>query len=100
MRHDIRLGMLPNPFFFRNGTPVVTEDDWMTRRAEIIEDAIVLEFDGMPPKPETVRVEHLDPRGHGQTTHYRIHCGTKEHPFSFCITAYTPQRKGRMPVIV
>lgn len=100
MRHDIRLGNLPNPFIFRDGTPVVTEEDWFRRREEIIEDAIGLEFDGMPPKPEKVTIEHLDDRGRGQTTHYRIHCGTKAHPFSFCITAYIPQRNGRMPVIV
>ncbi|MBE6657950.1 MAG: hypothetical protein E7604_05835 [Ruminococcaceae bacterium] len=100
MRHDIRLGMLPNPFVFRDGTAVVTEEDWMRRREEILCDTIALEFDGMPPKPDTVRVEHLDDRGRGQTTHYRIHCGTKDHPFSFCITAYIPQRPGRMPVIV
>ena len=34
MRHDIRLGNLPNLFVFRDGTPVVTLDDWMRRREE------------------------------------------------------------------
>ncbi len=100
MRNDIRLGMLPNPFFFRDGTPVVAEADWRERRKEILEDTIALEFDGMPPAPESVRVEHLDNRCRGFTTTYRIHCGTKEHPFSFCITAYIPNRKEKMPVIV
>ena len=100
MRNDIRLGMLPNLFVFRDGTPVVTEEDWLIRREELIADAVGLEFDGMPPKPVSVRVEHLDARTRGFTTHYRIHCGTKEHPFSFCMTAYVPQKNGRMPVVI
>lgn len=100
MRHDIRLGMLPNPFFFRDGTPVVTLDDWNRRREELLEDTIGLEYDGMPPKPGSVRVEHLDDKGRGWTTHYRIHCGTEEHPFSFCMAAYIPNKNGRMPVVV
>ena len=100
MRHDIRLGNLPNLFVFRDGTPVVTLDDWMRRREELLCDAIGLEFDGMPPKPESVRVEHLDGRTRGYTTHYRIHCGTKEHPFTFCMTAYVPNKNGKMPVVI
>ncbi len=100
MRNDIRLGMLPNPFLFRDGTPVISKEDWLRRREEILTDTVSLAFDGMPPRPDSVTAEHLDGRGRGQTTTYRIHCGTKEKPFSFCMTAYIPNKEGRVPVIV
>ena len=39
MRKDIRLGMLPDPFVFRNGQRVTNTDEWRARRIEILEDA-------------------------------------------------------------
>ena len=78
MRKDIRLGMLPDPFLFRNGKRVTDTEEWRARRQEILEDAIGLEFDGMPPAPEVFRVEPLDLHGRGSTCSYRIHCGTKD----------------------
>lgn len=100
MRSDIRLGMLPDPFLFRDGTRVKNTADWEKRRHEIIEDAVGLEFDGMPPKPEVFEVEHLDSRAMGYTTTYRIHCGRKDKPFSFCILAYIPVFEGKVQAVV
>ncbi len=100
MRKDVVLGMLPDPYVFRDGTRVETLADWERRREEIIEDTIGLEFDGMPPKPDEVRFENLHPVIRGRAISYRIHCGTKEHPFSFCFMAYIPNKEGKMPVLL
>lgn len=100
MRKDIRLGLLPDPFIFRNGERVRNTEDWRLRRQEILEDTIGLEFDGMPPAPEVFRVEPLDLHGRGSTCSYRIHCGRKDKPFTLCFMAYIPKKEGRMPVVL
>ena len=102
MRKDERLGMLPDPFIFRDGHRAKNIDEWQKRRQEILEDAIGLEFDGMPPAPEVFRLEptHVWGRGKGRTASYRIHCGTKEHPFTFCFYVYRPDIDGRCPVVL
>ena len=100
MRKDERLGMLPDPFIMRDGHRVSTLAEWEERRREIIEDAIGLEFDGMPPQPEVFRVEATHLRGKGATSSYRIHCGTKEAPFTFCFYVYRPALDGRLPVVL
>ena len=40
MRKDVILGMLPDPFIFRDGTRVNSLSDWDKRREEIIEDKL------------------------------------------------------------
>ena len=100
MRKDERLGMLPDPFLFRDGQRVKSVADWKRRRAEIIEDTIGLEFDGMPPAPESIRVEPTHVWGKGKTSSYRIHCGTKEHPFTLCFYVYRADLDGRLPVVL
>ncbi len=100
MRKDKRLAMLPDPFITRAGTRVQTITDWEARRVEILEDVIGLEFDGMPPKPETFRVEGTHVRGRGATSSYRIHCGTRENPFTFPFYIYRPDKVGKLPVVL
>lgn len=100
MRKDIRLGMLPDPFIFRSGARVSSVEDWQARRREILEDAVGLEYGGMPPSPEVFRLELLDYHGRGGTVSYRIHCGRADHPFTFTFMAYVPKREGRMPVVL
>lgn len=100
MRNDIRLGMLPDPFICRDGHRVQNIQEWEARRQEILEDAVELEFDGMPPKPEVFRVEATHLQGAGRPSSYRIHCGTKEKPFTFCFYVYRPALEGRLPVVV
>ena len=99
MRKDERLGMLPDPFIMRDGHRVQNLSDWEARRQEILEDTIGLEFDGMPPKPEVFRVDPTHLRGKGNTSSYRIHCGTKANPFTFCFYVYRPALDGRCPVL-
>ncbi len=100
MRNDIRLAPLPDPFITRAGTRVQNCTEWEARRMEIIEDVIGLEFDGMPPLPEVFKVEATHLRGRGATSSYRIHCGTKENPFTFAFYTYRPDRAGKLPVLL
>lgn len=100
MRKDKRLGFLPDPFIFRDGHRVEGVEEWEARRLEILEDAIGLEFDGMPPCPEVFRVEPTHLRGKGATSSYRIHCGTKVQPFTFCFYVYRPDLDGKLPVVL
>lgn len=100
MRKDIKLGMLPDPFICRNGKRVQNIKEWEARRQEILEDAIGLEFDGMPPQPDVFRVEATHIRGKGATSSYRIHCGTRTTPFSFCFYVYRPNMDGKLPVVL
>ncbi|MGI6336193.1 MAG: hypothetical protein ACOXZM_03925 [Eubacteriales bacterium] len=100
MRKDIIKGMLPDPFVFRDGSRVRDTSDWARRRTEILDDAVVTEFGGMPPKPENLRYEALDLHGRRFTNTYRIHCGTSAYPFTFCFMTWRPDCDGRCPVIL
>lgn len=101
MRKDIRLGMLPDPFIMRNGERVKSLEDWEIRRKEIIEDAISLEFDGMPPKPEVFKVEQLNGGTRGKLpAFFKIHCGKKDKPFSFCFSVDLPDIEGKVPAVL
>ena len=100
MRQDIILGKLPDPFVFDDGSRVKSASDWPRRRVEILNSVIQTEFGGMPPQPETFRVEALDLHGSEFTNTYRVHCGTKDRPFTFCFMTWQPKRAGRCPVIL
>ena len=100
MRKDERLGLLPDPFIFRDGHRVASIADWEERRREILADTVDLEFDGMPPAPEVFRVEPTHVRGKGTTSSYRIHCGRGGHPFTFCFYVYRAPVDGPCPVLL
>ena len=97
---DKILGPLPNPFLFADGRAVTTAADWRARREEIIEQAVELEYGGMPPKPEFLTVEQIHFAGKGKLNSYRIHTGTRAHPFSFVLQIHRPALDGRLPVIL
>ncbi len=99
-KKDKRLGTLPDPFICRDGSRVQNIEQWESRRREILEDVIGLEFDGMPPKPETFRVEATHLQSKGSTSSYRIHCGTKENSFTFPFYTYRPNKDGKLPVLL
>lgn len=100
MRKDVILGKLPDPFLFADGTRAANLDDWQRRRQEILDEVITTEFGGMPPKPDQIEVEPLDLHGTHFTNTYRIHCGTKDHPFSFCFMTWRPAVDHKCPVIL
>ena len=61
-----RTNLLPDAFTFADGRPVVTEEDWQRRRAEIRDLFIRYEFGTMPPKPAITRVDRMEEtRGEG-----------------------------------
>jgi len=100
MRKDITLGKLPNPLLFEDGAAVKNAADWERRRRQIKETAIELEFGGMPPKPDRIRVERLTERGKGSTNCYRLHCYIDKTDFTFCFTVYRPDTDSKCPVVV
>lgn len=97
---DKILGMLPNPFIFNDGRLVKTAGDWRERRKEILHDAVGLEFGGMPPEPELLRVEGCCVRGENDLSTYLIFTGTKEKSFSFSLRVYRPAGSGKHPVLL
>lgn len=71
------LAPLPDPFAFDNGGRVQSPDDWRKRRAEIAESILDIEYGGLPPQPESLRVERLHTSkarnfGMAQYSHYRL----------------------------
>ena len=84
------LGKLPDPFLKEDGTRMSPEE-WWQKRDELREKIVRMEFGGMPPKPEVVRVEEL---AHSRPTlHYcyRIHAGTKEKQLSFVLMLHVSE---------
>lgn len=102
---DVLLQKLPDPFLKPDGTRMQTAEDWQAQRTNLLNLVVGMEYGGMPPRPEQVRVEYLCDYGRGtpekprQNT-LRIHCGTQEHPFSFILTLYIPAGEGDMPVVL
>jgi endo-1,4-beta-xylanase len=47
---------LPNPFVFRDGTPVRSKEDWIRRRGELKALFEDYEYGHLPPKPESMTV--------------------------------------------
>lgn len=97
---DVLLGRLPDPFLFRDGTRVKTVEDWRRRRDEILSDAVVLEYGGMPPKPEQILLERLHTPLKGRKNSYRIHIREGQKTFSFLLHADMPKGDGPFPVFI
>ena len=100
MKEDILLSKLPDVFTFQDGRKVATVEDWKQRRQEIINTAVKLEYGGMPPAPDCVRLEKLTENGPGRASCYRVHCLIGEKDFTFCFTAYLPKEGNKWPVIL
>ncbi len=73
MREIIFHGKLPDPFLKPDGTRM-TPEEWSTNRNAIRDRIVDVEFGGMPPRPEYLRIEPLtDPRrGHVSNLVIRI----------------------------
>ena len=100
MRRNIVLGKLPDPFVKEDGKRVENVKDWEVRRKEILDKTIGLEYGGMPPKPDRIRLEVLNEWGSSLANAYRVHCYIKEKDFTFTFLTYRPEKEGRCPVIL
>lgn len=90
MREIIFHGKMPDPFAKADGTRM-TPEEWALHRAEIRDRIVDIEYGGMPPRPEYLRIEELTGyrRGHVGTW-YKIHAGTKEKQISFTLELSVP----------
>ena len=84
------LGKLPDPFRKDDGTRM-TADEWYAQREELFNKICDIEFGGMPPRPEVVRVVRLtSPRADGGANVYKVWAGTKEKQVSFLLDITAP----------
>lgn len=81
------LGKLPDPFLREDGTRMSPEEWWQERDA-IREKVVRMEYGGMPPRPEVVRVEPLAYVPHALHHWYRIHAGTKDKQLTFILSLH------------
>ena len=59
------LGKLPDPFLKEDGTRM-TADEWYAQRDQLFNKICDIEYGGMPPRPEVVKVVRLTgPRADG-----------------------------------
>lgn len=99
MEYDLK-GMLPNPFIFDDGTKVISKSDWDKRRKEIYETAVELQYGGMPPAPEVLRVEPLYLGGKGNINTYKITTGKKDKNFSFNMLVFKAEDHAALPTVI
>lgn len=94
MAKTVFLGKMPDPFLLPDGSRV-TPERWPEYR-QILRDRIVdMEFGGMPPRPEVVRIEPLNPLSRTHVSHcLRIHAGTKEKQLTFTLQLWIPRVPG------
>lgn len=90
MREVIFHGKMPDPFLKEDGTRV-TPEEWKTYKKELLAKIVDIEYGGMPPRPEYVRVERIGDNARALAgTYYRIHAGTKEKQVTFCLELNIP----------
>lgn len=84
------LGKLPDPFLKEDGTRM-TPDEWYSKRDEIFARICDIEYGGMPPRPEVVKVLNLSGgRVDGGANVYKVWAGTKEKQVSFLLDITAP----------
>ena len=83
-------GKLPDPFRKEDGTRM-TAEEWYAQREQLFEKICGIEYGGMPPRPEVVKVVRLTaPRRDGGVNVYKIWTGTKERQLSFVLDITAP----------
>ncbi|MBR2930478.1 MAG: hypothetical protein IKC32_04545 [Clostridia bacterium] len=84
-------GKLPDPFLKADGTRM-TKEEWFENRDSLFEKISMIEYGGMPPRPEVVKVMRLSaPRVDGGINVYKITAGTKEKQISFLLDVSVPK---------
>ncbi|MBR7116542.1 MAG: hypothetical protein IKC87_02410 [Clostridia bacterium] len=79
------IGKLPDPFKKDDGSRM-TPDEWYANRDKLFEKICEIEYGGMPPRPEVVKVMRLTaPKTDGGPNIYQITAGSKERQLSFLL---------------
>ncbi|MDP4132484.1 MAG: hypothetical protein Q8882_00540 [Bacillota bacterium] len=101
MGYDKIIGTLPDPFMRKDGTRVKDLSEWKSQREVLLKQVIDLEYDGMPPKPEFVKVVPLSLEVRGFTDWYKIYAGTKDKQISFLLELNVPRSNAeKFPVVL
>ena len=86
------LGKMPDPFRRPDGSRM-TAEEWYEHRAALRDFIVDMEFGGMPPRPEVVRMERMSgpktQRG-GAPVWLKIYAGTAEKQLSFMLELFVP----------
>ncbi len=102
----LKKGELPDPFTMPGEGRVSTEKQWIRRSRAWRKMIVDMEYGGMPPAPDSIRVESLCHNtakrlsGRPNNWSYRIHCFGGERPFSFCVRMLFPKTSAPVPVII
>ena len=97
MREVIFHGKMPDPFRKSDGTRVSPEE-WVTYKKELLEQIVDMEYGGMPPRPEYLRMEPLNSFRRGLSANwFKIYVGTKEKQVTFTLALYVPYVPGISP---
>lgn len=97
MREIIFHGKMPDPFRKEDGTRV-TPEEWPEYKKGLRDMIVDMEYGGMPPRPEYLYVEPLNPFRRGPTSNwFKIYAGTKEKQVSFTLELYVPYVPGISP---
>ncbi len=93
-RKVIFSGKIPDPFLKSDGTRM-TPEEWWQQRDRIRDFIVDMEYGGMPPRPEVVKLQRLDCRVRNSLW-FRITAGTKERQLSFYMLLCIPSLRGSM----
>lgn len=96
------LSPLPDLFLAENGEHLTSPAEWESHRKYLYRYAVDMQYGGMPPAPEFLKLEALY---HSPwIDSYRIHTGKREHPVTFVMQIVWPSEKREkgdtFPVIV
>lgn len=90
MRKIEFLGKMPDPFLKADGTRM-TPEEWQSKRQEIRDFIIDMEYGGMPPRPEVVEFERLNSPHMRETSFwYKVKAGSRERQISFMLQLFMP----------
>ncbi len=82
-------GKMPDPFLKEDGTRM-TPDEWHKNKKALLQKITDIEYGGMPPRPEVVKVERLTQIYRSKSIWYKIHAGTKEKQLTFMLEITVP----------
>ena len=87
------LGKLPDPFLKADGTRM-SADEWYAQRDRLFDRVCGIEYGGMPPRADVVRVVCIStppPRG-SNTMIYKVYAGTEARQVSFLLDITVPKK--------